>query len=65
MWHESAGNGPRDGRKKDGHTSNPPEIETAKDLGDLCDEVVDELRIADGSALKLETDLLYYDPDLI
>ena len=53
-------------KKKDGHTSNPPaEIETTEDLGDLCDEVVEELRNADGSALELETHLLWHDPDLI
>jgi hypothetical protein len=45
--------------KKDGHKSNPPaEIETTEDLGDLCDEVVEELRNADGPALELETHLL-------
>jgi hypothetical protein len=35
----------------------PAEIETTEDLGDLCDEVVEELRNADGSALELETHL--------
>jgi hypothetical protein len=43
--------------KKDGHTSNPAEIETAHDLRGPFNEVIAEVQNADDSSLQLEAKL--------